>query len=753
MERIASRTLILFIFLALALSCAKKPVQQAAALGFRAPAALELPAALSPPTSSNWQPEGDGWRVGAGETGALEVAAWWEGDRPPEPEMVVLEFEYLDRMNSPARASVYSGLGLEGTFSELHRFGGTGDGQWKTAKIACPWDMALKHLPDDRLIFQLVSDSSSLDVRHLSLTAPGPSDEENYNRETREWVARVQAAKATVDSNYWNLAQKPDLPEDLAGRKLIVYQRNWMDAVLPASAPQAGETVFPALVRMTQNEYQPLQLGVYANGAPLEDVRVSVDPVTDSRGRVVAQAKARVAEYSLVRSRVEDNAAEPFPQRLWPAYPFTVPAGQSHLVWIELKTSEDISVAGIYRTTVRFSAAGMDDVAVPVDVEILPLRLATMSEVGLKLGGHTLGLTSERDLAFQREYNHNMLDLWYGAVRPEVKASGDSLVMDFRLLDDFMARAVRQGFSDVYYFLGGNPYDFPLSMDLERHLARAALGWDDSTFRRIAMARPDSVDPRVAKLISEWTRRFSRHAFDHGWPRFVLTPFDEPAKWVQTRAPLGNLAFIRPHFNHWASLLRRGDPHVMVSADIHHYQGGVDFLPWLDVVCTNATHENLAFPDEVRAAGKIFWEFGGCNDTGTPDRARYVLGFYFAGHDSRATQLWAYNWGDRFDTLDGENWLYAWYTPFDVIPHIFAEGVREGLDDRRLLETLKRAAERKGEDISGFLADLFREVAAAEPELRGAQITRENFWQAGEKAKAMDRWHQALLEKLLALQE
>ena len=38
---------------------------------------------------------------------------------------------------------------------------------------------------------------------------------------------------------------------------------------------------------MTINEYQPLQLGVYANGADLQNVVVSVSPFTDSSGRVV----------------------------------------------------------------------------------------------------------------------------------------------------------------------------------------------------------------------------------------------------------------------------------------------------------------------------------------------------------------------------------------------------------------------------------------------------------------------------------
>ena len=663
--------------------------------------------------------------------------------------MVVLELEYQDNLEAPVRAEVYSGLARNGNFSELHRFGGTGDGAWKVARIPCPWDMMMKVMPEGVMRLRLMTNGGRLAVRSFRLTGPGIDDQENYNRESREWVARTQNARAKVEESYWELSQQPVLGDGV--EELVVYCRNWMKPVLPVSAPQQGEMNFPLHVRMTLNEYEPLQLGVYANGHDLSKVEVAAGPVTDSSGKTVAGIKVRVAEYSLVKSRVDEDGIEPFPQRLWPVFPFDVPANMSHMVWLTLHTEESTAVPGTYGTEILFNCEGGNRAVVPLEVEILPARLLTMGEAGLKLGGHTVGLVSEHDLAFQRKYNHNMIDLWYGAVRPDLSAKGDSMVIDFRLMDDFMLRATRQGFTDVYYFLGGNPYGFPMTMDQEVHLARAVLGKDDSTFRREAMRNPEKVHPEVAPLISEWTRRINRHAFDHGWPWITYSPMDEPAKWVQTRDPLGSLAFIKPHFNHWAALLRKGDPHVMVAADIHHYKGGMDFLPVLDVFCTNASHENLGMPDEVRAAGKVFWEFGGCDDRGMPGGGRYVLGFYFAANDSRATQLWAYNWGNRFDTLEGYNWLYAWYTPFDVIPHPFMEGVREGMDERRILETIKQHAARQGVDVSGFIRKLAAEWTANDQSIRRLKLTRDNFWQALEANKVMDRWHNEMLDKLLEL--
>jgi hypothetical protein len=77
--------------------------------------------------------------------------------------------------------------------------------------------------------------------------------------------------------------------------------------------------------------------------------------------------------------------------------------------------------------------------------------------------------------------------------------------------------------------------------------------------------------------------------------------------------------------------------------------------------------------------------------------------------------------------------------------------VREGMDDRRLLETLKRRAAEKNIDISDFLEGLFDEVAAMADNLRTRSVTTENFWDMPGKAEVMDLWHESMVEKLLSL--
>ncbi|HUU26928.1 MAG TPA: hypothetical protein VM123_03880 [archaeon] len=722
-------------------------------------AKLELPLELKLVRSEAWSERDSGFILTKGAEGLLEAPAWWTGNRPPAGEMVVLEVAYRDDLTQPVRAEVYSGMGSSSSYSELHRFGGLDDSAWKTARIPCPWDLTLLHFPSSTVRFRLISDSGDLELKSFRLVEPEADDEQRYNTQTREWVRQLQSARVRVEPEYYKLAQTPVLDNQWADSPLVPYQRNWTDLVLTISAPQAGETGFPVSVRMARNEYEPVQIGIYANGTDLSEVEVTVDPITGPNGAAVAASRVRVAEYSLIDSRISALKVEPFPQRLWPAHSFAVPAGRSHLVWIELHTAEKTAIPGKYSTSIRIRAKDLEEITVPLSLEILPYRLLTMDEANLKLGGCILGFVPEHDLAFQREYNHNMAD---PHILPELFKEGDSFGMDFRIMDECMAAALRQGFKTIYLFLGGNPNGFPQTMTLERNLAKVVFGLDDKGWRAMVMEKPDSVHPRLAPYLVEWTRRLGEHAKAQSWPSLILSPFDEPNKWAGTSTELGSLAFIKSHFIHTVQLLREGWPDVLIGTDMYTYTDAIVFLPYLDIYNTNSTHLNLNLPNEVRTAGKTFWEYTTVDVT--PAFSRYTLGFYFGAHGSTGALLWAYNWGKRFDTLDDPNWLYAWYTPFEVIPTVCMEGVREGMDERRLLETLKRKAAEKNVDLSGFLGDLFQETEALREDLRffvistwpharsGKTFTIEDLRKYEKRAGVMNTWHDRLVDKLLSLQ-
>jgi len=332
-----------------------------------------------------------------------------------------------------------------GGWFELHRFGGTESGDWAKVRIPAPADLIWKDLADQSIRFRLRSSSAPLTIRNPSLAAPHPDDEQRWNSETREWVRREQHDRVSINPIYWRSRQTPVLEGETSSDPLVVFKRDYMSPVDPRTAPQAGETRFPAEIRMFLNEFQPLQLGVYANGAALKSVHVEVDEFKDRH----IVSKVRVAEYSIVKSQKAGYFLDYFPQRLWPAYSFDVPEGRSHLVLVDFQTVEGMVRAGRYETTVHFTAEGLDSVSVPIVIEVLPIRLLSMEEAGLRMGGCTKGLLPEYEMDLLNEYNHNMINIWYAGVRPQITKKGDDFELEFRVMDDFMKRAKRQGFSDI----------------------------------------------------------------------------------------------------------------------------------------------------------------------------------------------------------------------------------------------------------------------------------------------------------------
>ena len=290
---------------------------KASSIDYRAPRGVVLPLEIQTVSSeqSQWQDAGDGQlKLVESSSGLLEAPAWWSGNRPPRDELVVLEVEYLDNLSEPARAEIYSGLGSNNYYSELHRFGGLNDSKWKKARVPATADFIFTKLPENTICFRISTDDNDLLVRSVKLVAPMPNEQELYEAETRAWVEQVQQ-RAPIDPSYYERFSQPViLPTKWKSSPIVPFVRGWMDLIMPVSAPQDGEAGAGLSLRMFRNEYESAQLGVFANGRDLENVKVMAAPIKDEKGREVAEVILRVAEYSKVRGRLLPNyLIEPFP--------------------------------------------------------------------------------------------------------------------------------------------------------------------------------------------------------------------------------------------------------------------------------------------------------------------------------------------------------------------------------------------------------------------------------------------------------
>ena len=715
-----------------------------------------------------------------GQPVVLSVDRWWgDGDTPPQGRTYLAVVRYRDTVDQPVRFLSYAGLARYDGASEMHRFGGYGDGQWKTARVPLPWDMLLS-LPsaEGRVRLGIDSPGGDLPVASIEIVDADADAERRYNAQTRDWIRRVQAHLRAPDRE----AEHPVIPSDMVDQAIVPYVRSYMAVILPPSAPQAGQAGAVIRVQIAQNEYEPATFAVYAAKQNLTNVTFEVGALTGANGTLPAAIDQGTVEYCLTASGRSSTVALAA-QRIWPAHPVDIPAERSHWFWITLKTEPATCRPGRYTGTVTVNA-DQGRATLPLEVEVLPITLLTMDQAGLLLGGCTSGLVPAHEMDVLREHNFNMINIWYPGVAPGLTIRDGKMSLDFELMDHWMAQARKHGLGPMVWFLGGSPYRYPQTMSIEREIY-IALHEGEGThkelyaqFTKLAAteANRGKTLPEVEPYYRQWVAEVWQHAKQHDWPELIMTPFDEPASWAQgPNYPLpegagphiiGPGPWIKSHFKYACKLMRDAAPGMRIYASIHHnhvpradgtlprtrhgiMREGEVFIEDSDCFCTNAISEDPKLGDKVRAAGKAFWQYSGTGSAGLPDRARFTFGFFFNAFDSRGSLVWAYDWGTGFDTSSGNNWMFAWRTPLDVITSPYYEGMREAWDDRRYVETLKSLANQHQVDISAFLAKLAADGAA----LRGpgGRDTVYDFWAQPKDMAVIDELRQRVAAKILEL--
>ena len=540
-----------------------------------------------------------------------------------------------------------------------------------------------------------------------------------------------------------------------------------VNLIYPNSAPQTDDQIHALHVQLALNELEGRQFAVYAPHTALEEVTVACSELLDDNGQKL-QAKLEwfTVEYACVAAKKGMHAL--YPQRLWPQFPTDIPAGQSHAYWLNVETQRGASQAGRYHGTIHIRSKDQIIGSAQLTIEVLPIDLLSMSEAGLHLGACIPRLIPAHELQELARHNHNSINLWYSgtwAGRPILK-NGHDFDINLSHLDDFMQHATAAGVENFIYFLGGDPYDYPDSMHLERDLYRYAYSDNENVdearteWLKKAWATQGALPTEIRDLYGKWMQKFYSHAQANNWPEPIVTPFDEPAKWTQEswarakqyrwRKENGSYVFrvvfnrkndafledmqkkgiaveylcdggagpwIKTHFKDCAQIIHNAWPAARIYASIHHAKSGLPFLEDCDVFCTNAIHQDQELGDKVRAVpNKTFWQYTGTNDRTPPAVPWFTCGVYFGSFDARGSLIWAYNWSQRFDTSNGGGqWAYGWTSPYSLVRTPYLEGLREGYDDRRYMETLKSIAATKGQEqkAADFLHRIFNEAKQA----------------------------------------
>ena len=128
------------------------------------------------------------------------MQAWWgKSFRPAEGTVYDLKITYKDTATKPVVFLTHGGFAKYWGLGEVHRFGGAGDGQWKTAIVPVSWDLICRKNvpfqgPSDMTEFGIEADKD-LPIESIQIMPAAADAADRYGRETRAWIAKAQADK------------------------------------------------------------------------------------------------------------------------------------------------------------------------------------------------------------------------------------------------------------------------------------------------------------------------------------------------------------------------------------------------------------------------------------------------------------------------------------------------------------------------------------------------------------------------------
>jgi hypothetical protein len=249
---------------------------------------------------------------------------------------------------------------------------------------------------------------------------------------------------------------------------------------------------------------------------------------------------------------------------------------------------------------------------------------------------------------------------------------------------------------------------------------------------------PDRVK-RLVEAVTEW-------AGANGWGPIAFTPIDEPNE--PERARIG------------ADVLQA----------VKKVEGARTFLActpksllplaeWVDVVDLEAERYTPKDHLRIQKSGKAVWIYDNGLVLGTdPLKSRFVAGFFGWRAGLNGVTAWTYPLAG-YRPVD---WVTGWSSPElgsdgRPVPTLVWEAFREGVDDRRYIETLEqriREARAKGQIDAAVAAEKALEEIASELEKPYAWYAsggKEGPYLGGLKAENLDRARERVAREIIRL--
>ena len=156
---------------------------------------------------------------------------------------------------------------------------------------------------------------------------------------------------------------------------LIPLVRNPLERLYPASRPHPPEVATALRVTAARDQYEPVQIGVYAV-RDLTGVTVTVSDLRDEAGDLLPASTATVRMVRFYGAALSNRHRDRFgvvPKTLEIAVPLDIPRDTVRPYWITVHVPPE-QPAGVYQGVVRIAHA-QGNRELPFAVEVLPVRL------------------------------------------------------------------------------------------------------------------------------------------------------------------------------------------------------------------------------------------------------------------------------------------------------------------------------------------------------------------------------------------
>ncbi len=507
--------------------------------------------------------------------------------------------------------------------------------------------------------------------------------------------ATKELKKATVEM-YRRQVHADDFTFDRSGlpRPVVVVPQHWVDEIDP-TRPPAVETASAGLHALaTPGEYEPVSFVVYARD-DLPSVEVSVSDLKPTASAAAAIPPANIDVRLVLRRLMRDLYTYP-PERstvvaryLLPNQPVDVPAGTFRQYHLVVRVPETAS-PGTYRGEVELVCAGKPVADLPLEVEVLPFRLAELRDKGHGIYYAFPPMDGdwsrvEVELADIRAHGAITLKPNLGVQYREV---GGQLVPDYGRLRRGLELLKKHGFNG------------PLPVETGAGTAARLLKFDP-------VADWKKSDERERFLATIKRAMEGLLSLQREYPQFELlaTHMDEVfnrerlPRYIRLTEAVRQVPSLRVYITLHNSL-REGTEEMMRACD-----------PYVDVRCYNGhvmdswirsghTFDDLAA--ELQRSGDEAWLYHNIRGAFFPaEWTRLVNGVYLWVGPLRFHVPWMYYSykGNPFDATDGPrlrggDFAYAVPDPDHparMIPTRHWEAYREGVDDLRYLATLEQS--------------------------------------------------------------